>query len=480
VLAAVARRALAERGFDFSRPPAPDARDVAAADVADLRHLPWSSVDNPESRDLDQVEAAEALPGGRTRLHVGVADVDAHAPAGSAVDAYAARNATSVYAAAEVFPMLPPALSEHATSLLDGAERLAVVVSFDVDAGGQVAGGRVARARVRNHARLAYGEVAAWLDGAAPAPALAAALARLPALAEQLRLQDAAAERLRAARQAAGALDLDTVEARAVVRDGRVVGVAAVPEDRARGLVASLMLAANGVVAAWLAERGRTGVARVMPAPARWDRLVALAAAHGGALPPAPSPPALAAFLERRRAADPAGYPDLSLAVVKLLGGGGYAAQPAHAFDPHAHGHFALGAVRYTHSTAPNRRYADLLTQRLVKAALAGAPAPYDDARLAELAALCAARESAARAVERVVGKSTAALVLRPRVGAHFDAVVTGVKAAGTYARLVDPPAEGRVVAGEAGLDVGDRVRVRLVAADPERGHLDFAALRAA
>lgn len=485
VLAAVTRRALAERGFDFTDPPAvpPAAReagpggDAGGDALPDLRALAWSSVDDAASRDLDQIEVAEPLPAGATRLHVGIADVDARVARDSAVDAYAGRNATSVYAGAEMFAMLPEALSTGDTSLLGDRDRVAVVITFDVGADGRVTGGDVARARVRNHAKLAYEEVGPWLDGGAAAPGLAAALAGVPGLAEQLRLQDAAAGRLRAARRAAGALDLDTGEARTVARDGRVVALVAERRDRARDLIEALMVAANGVVAGWLAARGRTGVGRVLRAPARWDRLVALAAAHGDQLPAGPDAPALAAFLGRRRAAEPDGYAELSLAVVKLLGAGEYAAQPAGAFDPLADGHFALGAARYAHATAPNRRYADLVTQRLVKAALAGRPAPYADGELAAVARHCTERESAARAVERQARKSAAAVLLAPRVGEAFAAVVTGVKAAGTYARLLDPPAEGRVVEGEAGLDVGDRVRVRLRAADPERGFLDFAVL---
>ncbi len=480
-------RALADRGFDFGAPP-PVGAAASPDALGDLRGLAWSSVDNPESRDLDQVEVAEPLAGGATRLLIGVADVDAAAPLGSPADRYARRNATSVYAGAAVYAMLPPALSEGATSLLEGEDRAAVVVALEVDAAGAVRAAEVRRALVRNRAKLAYGEVAAWLDGGAPAPALAAALAREPGLAEQLRLQDAAAGRLRAARRAAGALDFDTQEARAVRRGGGV-RLEVVARDRARDLVEAFMVAANVAVAEWLAARGRSAVARVVREPERWGRVAALAARFGAALPGAPDGRALAAFLAGRRAADPAGYAELSLAVVKLLGAGAYAlGLPDGAAAPGgegaggaaeggaAVGHFGLGAPRYAHATAPNRRYADLVTQRLVKAALAGGPPPYADAELAAVARHCTERESAARAVERQARKSAAALLLAPRAGAVFDAVVTGTKATGTYARLLDPPAEGRVVRGEAGLDVGDRVRVRLLAADPALGHLDLAA----
>jgi exoribonuclease-2 len=473
-LATAAARALAERGFDFTDPPvATDDRPLAGAlPPDDLRALLWSSVDDASSRDLDQVEVAEALPDGAVRLLVGVADVDALVPAGSPVDAYARGNATSVYAGAAVYGMLPETLSAGATSLLDGGDRLAVVVTLEVDAAGAVRSAGVRRALVRNRAKLAYEEVGRWLAGDAPGPGLAAALAREPGLVEQLRLQDAVAVRLRATRRTAGALDFDTQEARAVRRDGEL-RVEVVAPDRARDLIEAFMVAANVAVAEWLAARGRSAIVRVLRAPERWHRIAQIAAACGERLPDAPDGPALAAFLAHRRTADPAGFAELSLAVVKLLGGGEYAVATA-ADD--AGGHFPLASRRYAHATAPNRRYADLVTQRLVKAALAGAPAPYTDAELAELARHCTSRESAARAVERQVRKSAAALVLAPCVGERFDAVVTGTKATGTFVRLVEPPAEGRVVRGEAGLDVGDRVRVRLLAADPEHGFLDFAA----
>jgi exoribonuclease-2 len=397
-----------------------------------------------------------------------VADVDARAPHGAPADRYARRNATSVYPGPGVCAMLPEALSADATSLLEGEDRLAVVVALEVDAGGHVRGAEVRRALVRNRAKLVYEEVGRWLGGAPAAPGLAAALAREPELAAQLRLQDAAAARLRLA----GALDFDTHQVRAV-RRGAHVRLEAVPPDRARELIEAFMVAANVALAEWLAARGRSAVVRVVRRPERWDRIAALAEPHGERLPGAPDGRALADFLDRRRRADPAGHAELSLAVVKLLGPGGYVLG-APGGDPG--GHFGLGARRYAHATAPNRRYADLVTQRLVKAALAGAPAPYADAELAELARHCTERESAARAVERAVRKGAAALALAGRAGAVFDAVVAGVKAAGTYVRLAHPPAEGRVVRGEAGLDVGDRVRVRLVGGDPARGFLDFEA----
>lgn len=470
------RRALAERGFDFGAPPPVDVADPVRDDLPDLRALPWSSVDNEESRDLDQLEVAEPLPGGATRVRIAIADVDRRVPFGSPADAYAARNATSVYAGVEVFGMLPEALSAGATSLLEGEVRAAVVVAFDVAADGTTGTAEVARALVCNRAKLAYDETGRWLAGGAASARLTAAFARVPALADQLRMQDAAAVRLKAARRAAGALEVETVEARPVARDGRVVALATVARDRARDLIEAFMVAANIGIAGWLNARGRSGIRRVVRKPERWARIVTLAAGYDEALPAAPDPRALSGFLARRRAADPLRFPDLSLAVVKLLGPGEYALdRPGYDPSDAAGGHFGLAADDYAHATAPNRRYADLVTQRLVKAALAGAPAPYADDALAEVARHCTEREDAARAVERTARKSAAAVLLGPRVGDWFDAIVTGATPKGTFVRLLAPPAEGRVVRGEAGLDVGDRVRVRLVAVDAARGFLDFA-----
>ena len=472
-----ARRTLAENGFAFDDPPpvpAPEAPPQPAdAGLRDMRDLLWSSIDNVESRDLDQVEVAEPLPDGAIRVHVGIADVDALVPRGSPVDDYARRNATSVYTGPAVFAMLPEALSTDATSLLDGAERLAVVVTLEVDAAGVVRRHDACRARVRNRAKLAYEDVGAWLHGGA----LPASVARVPGLEAQLRLQREAARRLKAERLRAGALEFETIEARPVTRDGRVVDLALVRKSLARDLIEDFMIASNVAIARFLEAHGSSGIRRVVREPERWSRIVAIARSYGDALPDAPDSLALAGFLARRRALDPERFPDLSTAVVKLLGPGIYALDRPGA-DPG--GHFGLAAHDYAHATAPNRRYADLVTQRLVKAVLSGAPAPYSDDALAAIAAHCTEREDAARKVERVVRKMAAAELLGARVGETFDAIVTGAKPKGTFVRLLEPPAEGRVVEGADGMDVGDRVRVRLVAVDPAQGHIDFAGDRGA
>lgn len=438
------------------------------ADVRDLRHLGWFSIDNDDTQDLDQLSVAEALPGGVARLLVAVADVDAKVRTGGAVDSHAGTNTTSVYTAAGVFPMLPEVLSTDLTSLHEGRERLAVVVDMRVEADGTVAQAQLYRAAVLNRAKLAYDAVAAWLDGAGPA---LPQLASLPGLEEQLRLHDDVAARLRQWRSGRGALNVQTVSARPVFRDGQLVDLRAERRNRAKDLIADLMIAANGATARYLVQQGFPSLRRFLQAPRRWDRLVALAAAHGVTLPPAPDPVALDAFLRARRQADPAGFPDLSLAVVKMLGAGEYSAAAAGAA---AAPHFGLAVDDYAHSTAPNRRYADLVTQRLLKAAIAGDPPPYSAGELVAIARHCTAQEDNAAKVERQVLKAAGAYLLHGRIGERFDALVTGAAAKGTFARIASPLLEGRVVRGFEGLDVGDAVRVRLVAVDAKQGFIDF------
>ncbi len=450
---------------------APAAIDGAAA-IRDLRGLAWCSIDNDDSRDLDQLSVAEPLAGGAVTILVAVADVDASVRQGSALDEHARTNTTSVYTAAETFPMLPERLSTDLTSLGEDRERLAIVVEMTVDAEGAVARSDLFRAAVVNRAKLAYGGVAAWLDGAAPAPARVLAV---PGMDEQLRIQDAVAQRMRRLRSRHGALDLETVEARPVFDDGLLTGLRREERNRAKALIEDFMIAANGVTARYLERRGFPSVRRVLRVPERWPRIVDLAAGLGEKLPDAPSAIALEAFLARRRRGDPARFPDLSLAVVKLLGAGEYALERP---GEGAAGHFGLAVRDYTHSTAPNRRFPDLLTQRLLKAALAGGTPPYRDEELADLARHCTEQEGNAAKVERRVLKSAAALLLAGRVGQRFDAIVTGASPKGTWVRIAEPPVEGKVVRGAEGLDVGDPVRVALAHTDVERGFIDFVRAR--
>jgi ribonuclease R len=474
-LAEGARLAMLEAGFVPEMPAA--ARREASAlraaapggpGVRDLRSLLWSSIDNDDSRDLDQIEVAERIPHGHVRVRVGIADVDALVHRDSAIDGYARQNTCTVYTGARIFPMLPESLSTDHTSLGESVDRLAVVVEMDVDPAGAIARSDVYRAAVRNHAKLAYDSVGSWLEGAGPAPKSVAASA---ALQDQLHLQDVAAQALKKRRHEHGALDLETIEARAVVRDGDVTGIELTKKSRARALIEDFMIAANGAMARFLDGLGLPSIRRVVKAPERWQRIVALAQASGEVLPPEPSSRALAEFLDRRKRSAPDTFADLSLSVVKLMGPGEYALQRPG--EPHD-GHFGLAVTDYTHSTAPNRRFADLITQRLVKAAIGHAKCPYTDDDLAQIATHCTQKENDARKVERTTRKQAAALFLGKEIGREFDAIVTGAADKGTFVRLLDPPAEGRVVRGEAGLDVGDHVRVRLVATEPRRGFIDF------
>lgn len=444
-----------------------DAEPSHPAGLRDLRQLPWFSIDNADTPDLDQLSVVEPLADGAVRLLVAIADVDGLVPQDGAIDRHAAINTTSVYTAAGVFPMLPEVLSTDLTSLHQGRERAAVVVDLVVQADGSVDAPELFCALVVNRAKLTYDEVSAWLEGRAPLPGPK----DLPQLEQQLRMHDEVAARMRRWRQQRGALEIDTVAARPVFRDGALVDLRADERVRAKDLIADLMIAANMATARFLSARGLPSIRRFLESPRRWDRIEALAAALGTTLPTDPDAVALQRFLAERRDADPAGFADLSLKLVKMLGPGAYmAAQP----DGGDVGHFGLAASNYAHSTAPNRRYPDLITQRLVKAAIAGRPLPYDFAALQAIARHCTEQEGHANAVERQVLKAAATFLLQGRIGDTFDAIVTGAAPKGTYVRIAQPLLEGRLVRGFEQADVGDALRVRLVALDPQQGHIDF------
>jgi VacB/RNase II family 3'-5' exoribonuclease len=473
-LHAAARRVLLAAGFaldydDTARKQIDAITGPAAAEpgLKDMRDRLWSSIDNTESRDLDQIEIAEALPDGTVRLTVAIADVEALVPKASALDVRAAANATSVYTGVDVFPMLPEKLSTGFTSLNEGEDRVAVAIETVVNKDGDVVSYDVYRAFVRNRAKLAYEDVGAWLDGGTPPEKIA----NNAALKAQLELQHEASQRLKAERVRNGALEFDTIEATPIAKDGRIVDLKVVQKNRARDLIEDFMIASNVAIAKFLEARGRSGIRRVVREPERWERIVELAARYGTPLPAEPDSLALAHFLRDRRAADPDRFPDLSVSIVKLMGPGIYALDlPGK--DPG--GHFGLATHDYSHATAPNRRYADLVTQRLVKATLAGAPAPYSDDELAAVAAHCTEREDAENKVERTIRKTVAALMLSNRIGESFEAIVTGANDKGTFVRTIHPPAEGMVVRNHEGYDVGDKVRVKLVGANPERSFIDF------
>jgi VacB/RNase II family 3'-5' exoribonuclease len=471
---AAARRIVLAAGFE------PDVSDAARSQldvlhapaptepgVKDLRGLLWSSIDNNESRDLDQIEVAERLPNDQIRIIVAIADVDSLVPKGTPIDEHAGANCTSVYTGIDLFPMLPERLSTDLTSLNEGQDRLAIAIETIVDDQGDVLSHDVYRAMVHNKAQLAYESVGAFLDGESPPQKVA----DNRALAEQLRLQDDASRRLKAERARNGALELDTIEATPVAKDGRIVDLKITHKNRARDLIEDFMIASNVAIAKFLEAKGRSGIRRVVREPERWGRIVELAGRYGATLPDEPDSIALAHFLIDRRTADPDLFPDLSLAIVKLMGPGIYALDlPGK--DPG--GHFGLATHDYSHATAPNRRYADLVTQRLVKAALADTPAPYTNDELSAVAERCTDREDAENKVERSVRKTAAALLLSDRVGEIFDGIVTGASAKGIFVRTIKPPAEGMVIRDHEGFDVGDRVRVKLVGADPQRGFIDF------
>jgi VacB/RNase II family 3'-5' exoribonuclease len=474
-LKSIARLAMLERGLrpEFSPEVLAETDRLTgpAADAAvrDLRDLTWVSIDNDDSRDLDQLSVAEPVGGGAVKVLVAIADVDALVHRDSAIDGHARHNTTSVYTAAEVFPMLPPKLSYDLTSLIEDNERLAVVVEMVVGDDGALQSSDVYRGHVLNHAKLAYDSVAAWLEGRGPAPGRATSVRGLES---QLRLQDKVAQALRSVRREHGALQLETIEPRAVFEDEIITDLLAAEKNRAKELIEDLMVAANGVTARYLEGHRLPSMRRVLRSPERWERIIEVAAGLGERLTPAPDAAVLDTFLAKRRAADPDGFPDLSLTIVKLMGRGEYEVEVPGRSGP---GHFGLAVADYTHSTAPNRRFPDLITQRLLKAALVGTRLPYTIDELEDLARHCTEQEDNANKVERRVRKSAAALLLQSRIGHRFEGIVTGAADKGTWVRVFHPPVEGRVVQGFKGLEVGDRVQVELVAADVERGFIDFA-----
>jgi exoribonuclease-2 len=461
---------------DFSPEAAEELRRIRGralpkpdAEIRDLRGLLFSSIDNENSRDLDQVEYAEMRSDGVARLLVGIADVDHFVEKGSAIDRRAERNTVTIYTETEVFPLLPPELSFDLTSLRENEDRLAVVCEMNVTPDGDVPESTFYRALIRNRAKLAYEQVGEWLEGRAAIPQK---IEQIDGLAEQIRLQFEIAERLQKYRSAKGALTFESIEARAVVEGGEVRQIKRVEPNSARRLIENLMIAANVEMAEFLEREGVASIRRVIRVPKDWAGIVRIARQHGQRLPEEPNQGALQDFLVRQRAADPLHFPDLSLAVVKLIGSGEYVVQRK---GEDAGGHFGLAVRDYAHSTAPNRRYADIVVQRLVKAAIAGRLSPYSPDELDSMAAHLNKQEKAARRVERKMRKIVAASVLRRHVGERFDAIVTGRKDGEAFVRTLKPPVDGMLVRGEEKVRVGDKVRVELVSANPSNGFIDFA-----
>jgi exoribonuclease-2 len=473
----IAHHTMTEHGLEpeFSKRVQPQldaiagaARD-AGAQIENLTHLLWCSIDNDDSLDLDQLTVCELLANGAVRLLVAIADVDALVKKGTPIDEHARLNTTTVYTSARIFSMLPERLSTDLTSLNPQEDRLALVTEMVFNTDATLARFSVYRALVHNHAKLAYDAVAAWLDGQGELPAAAA---RIPGMAEQLHTQSALAQQLRQLRRTHGALEFETFQPRAVFEGEKVVDIRQQDHNRARQLIEEIMIAANGCIARFLGVRGGAALRRVVRSPERWLRIVEVARGYGEALPAEPDSAALSAFLARRHKADPLRFPDLSLVIVKLMGAGEYVVE---ARGAESIGHFGLAVRDYTHSTAPNRRFPDLITARLVKAALAGEPAPYSKAELAALAQHCTRQEDAVRKVERKLRKCEAALLLESHIGQRFESIVTGSTDAGVWVRIFSPPVEGKLMDGAAGLQVGDKLLVELVSADVERGFIDFA-----
>jgi exoribonuclease II len=480
-LARIAAKAMVDRGLvaDFStsaleqlavlghsgQESAPDFRDIT---VRNLSNLLWCSIDNDESRDLDQLSVCETLPNGAVKVLVAIADVDTLVKKGSPIDDHALQNTTSVYTAARIFPMLPEQLSTDLTSLNAHVDRLAMVTELVFDTDANISSSTIYRATVRNQAKLAYDSVAAWLEGKGDMPAGVRAVAGMDL---QIRTQDAVSQKLRKRRFEQGALEFRTIQSRTVFSGDQVVDVEQQQPNRARQLIEELMLATNGVTARFLASKGYSALCRVVRSPERWLKIVEVAKDYGDVLPVEPDSKALEAFLRKRREADPLRFPDLSLVVVKLMGAGEYALQLAGATPV---GHFGLAVRAYSHSTAPNRRFADLVTQRILKAAIVGASAPYSDAELDALAKHCNEQGSDANKVERQVRKSEAALVLQARLGEVFDGIVTSASNKGVWVRVFNPPVDGRLSGPGAMPRMGQKVKAKLTLADVERGFIDF------
>jgi len=476
ILQSIARRVMLERGLvpEFPPPALAELAEIhgpatrTGESTRDLRNLLWCSIDNDDSRDLDQLTAAEAMPNGATKALVAIADVDALVKKGSALDDHARQNTTSVYTVAETFPMLPEKLSTDLTSLNYESDRLAIVIEMVLAGDGSLQSSDIYRATVRNRAKLAYNSVAAWLEGNGPMPP---GIGTVGGLDENLRLQDHVAQQLKALRRQHGALDLETIKASPVFDGDELRDLEVDKNNRAKDIIEDFMIAANGVTARYLASKKFPSLRRVVRTPKRWDRIVELAAERGATLPKEPDAKALEQFLVSAKAADPLRFPDLSLCVIKLLGRGEYVVElPGDSVA----GHFGLAVEDYEHSTAPNRRYPDVITQRLLKAAVDGQSVPYENDELEALATHCTEEEDAAKKVERQVTKSAAALLLGSRIGEQFDAIVTGASNKGTWVRILRPPVEGRLDSGFENMRVGDRLRVQLVSTDVERGFIDF------
>jgi exoribonuclease-2 len=472
----IARKAMISRGLvpDFPAEVLAELKKITlpatctASLAMDLRHLLWCSVDNDDSLDLDQLSYAEQLPGNKVRLLVAIADVDALVTKDSTIDNYASQNTATIYTVADVFPMLPEKLSNDFTSLSYDDDRCAVVVEMVIGDDGAVQQSDVYRAAVRNCAKLRYGSLADWLEGNGPVPS---EITKVKGLAENMKLQDQTAQKMKELRYEHGALEFETIEARPVFDGDSLSEMKAEQKNRAKSLIEDFMIASNGVTARYLTGKNFPSLRRVVRTPKRWDRIVELASEHGFSLPEKADSKTLSAYLTFIKQNDPQHFTDMSLSVLKLLGAGEYIVETP---GSSSEGHFGLAVKDYAHSTAPNRRFPDLVTQRLLKSAMAGDSVPYSIEQLEKIARHCTLKEDDVRKVERLVEKSANAMLMESRIGDVFEAIVSGASPKGTWIRLFHPHVEGKLVNGFKGLEVGHRLRVRLIRVDVEEGFIDF------
>ncbi|MBA4410550.1 MAG: RNB domain-containing ribonuclease [Bacteroidota bacterium] len=472
----IARRAMISRGLapDFPTELLEELKEInipatnKSDGAKDMRGLQWCSVDNDDSLDLDQLTYAEQLPGNKVRLLVAIADVDALVPKQSNIDKYASQNTATIYTVAQIFPMLPEKLSTDFTSMRLGADRCAVVVEMIVDDDGAVQQSEVYRTTVCNHAKLQYESLGDWLEENGPIPS---EILTVEGLAENIQLQDRIAQKMKELRYEHGALEFKTIEARPVFDGDALSEIKAELKNRAKSLIEDFMIAANGATARYLAEKSFPSLRRVVRTPKRWDRIVELASERGFSLPEKADSKSLSAYLKFIRQNDPDHFVDMSLSVLKLLGPGEYVVEIPGSTPE---GHFGLAVKDYTHSTAPNRRFPDLVTQRLLKSAMAGHSVPYSVEQLEEIARHCTVKEDDARKVERQVEKSAMAMLMKSRIGEVFEAIVTGASPKGTWIRLYHPHVEGKLENGFRDLEVGNKLKARLIQIDVEEGFIDF------
>jgi len=477
ILQNIARKAMISRGLvpDFPAVEISELDEIilpatCKPEIAkDLRDLLWCSVDNADSLDLDQLTVAESLEGNKVRILVAIADVDALVNAKSNIDNHASQNTASVYTVARIFPMLPEKLSTNLTSLCLDSDRCAIVVDMILGDDGKVLQSDVYQAIVRNHAKLQYASLALWLDGNGTAYP---EITRVNGLAENIKLQDRMAQKMKESRYENGALEFETIEAVPVFDGDTLTEMKVDPKNRAKDLIEDFMIAANGTTARYLTGKNFPSLRRVVRTPERWDRIVELASGHGFSLPAEADSKSLSDYLKFIKQNDPLHFIDMSISILKLLGSGEYVVDIPGEIPP---GHFGLAVKDYTHSTAPNRRYPDLITQRLLKSAISGRPVPYTLEQLGQIATHCTMKEDDVKKVERQVEKSANAILMKSRIGEIFEAIVVGASPKGTWIRLLHPHVEGKLVNGFEGLKVGQKLKARLTDINVELGYIDFA-----